>query len=147
MLNYFDLFNLPQRYALDENELTVRYLSKQKKAHSAGDNVSSSVLNIAYSTLKNPLQRAEYLLSLQGKNLDTMPKNLAVKMFDLREKFEKMSDSDRENFLKDQNQNIDNLLGLLNNYSLEDETFFKILCEAKFLHSFLEKVKNVNDRH
>lgn len=67
MLNYFDLFNLPQRYALDENELTVRYLSKQKKAHSAGDNVSSSVLNIAYSTLKNPLQRAEYLLSLQGK--------------------------------------------------------------------------------
>lgn len=147
MLNYFDLFNLPQRYALDENELIVRYLSKQKKAHSVGDSSGLSVLNIAYSTLKNPLQRAEYLLSLQGKNLDAMPRSLAMKMFDLREKFEKMSDLDRENFLKEQNQNIDNLLCLLNDYSLDDETFSEILCEAKFLHSFLEKVKNVDDRH
>lgn len=148
MLNYFDLFELQQQYSIDTNKLTTCYLNKQKEIRSTKSNdITPVLLNTAYSTLKNPLQRTEYLLTLQGKNADKMPQKLAQKMFSLREQFENLSNSNRENFIKEQTEKIDTLLDELKDYSENSDTFFEIFCEAKFIHSFLEKVKNVDDRY
>lgn len=147
MLNYFDLFSLPQQYTIDVNDLTLCYLNKQKETRSAQDDANSSLLNIAYLTLKNPLQRAEYLISLQKKIFDTMPPNLAAKMFDLRKNFDEASNQEKIQFVKELEGKIENLLEQLRKYQVNSSEFFEIFCEAKFLHSFLEKVKNVDDRY
>lgn len=146
MLNYFDLFSLPQQYIIDEDKLVFCYLNKQKEIRSGKNDANSSLLNIAYLTLKNPLQRAEYLLSLQKKSFDILPKNLAAKMFDLRNNFEEVSDQKKSQFVKELEEKVENLLEQLREYQINSPEFFEIFCEAKFLHSFLEKVKNVDDR-
>jgi len=145
MLNYFELFGLSVQYLIDENELTVAYLKKQREAHpdNSGSSTDSSVLNLAYSVLKTPLLRAEYILSLLGKNTNTMPQYLALKMFDLRERFAKIqSDEDKNEFVHYYQEYIVNILKMLQNQKIESDEFFNLFCEAKFIHSFLEKVKN-----
>ena len=145
MLNYFDLFGLSVRYLIDENELTVAYLKKQRETHpdNSGNSSDSSILNLAYSVLKNPLLRAEYILSLIGKNTNTMPQYLALKMCDLREQFaEIQSDEDKNEFVRHQQEYITNILKILQKHKIDSDEFFNLFCEAKFIHSFLEKVKN-----
>ena len=145
MLNYFELFELPVQYSIDNNELTIRYLKKQREFHpdNSGSDYCSVTLNTAYSTLKNPLQRAEYVLSLSGKNADIMPSALAVKMFDLRDKFSQLdNDSARLNFISEQEKHVDDLLQTLKIYEIQSEEFYLTFCEAKFIHSFIEKVQN-----
>lgn len=138
-MNYFEMFGLPVQYAVDESALTLLYLKKQREAKEL-----SPQLNIAYASLKDPLLRAEYILSLQGKNVDAMPRDLAEKMFRLREEFSEIPDKDE--FIKTQNEAVDNLLNSLKNYSADDPKFSEIFCEAKFIHSFLEKVQNAYSR-
>ncbi len=73
--NYFDLFALPVQYELSVLDLRTRYRNLQSSAHP--DNYAggtsqerrlavqtSALINQAYLTLKDPLQRGRYLLSL-----------------------------------------------------------------------------------
>jgi molecular chaperone HscB len=75
--NYFELFGLPEQFIIDINVLNERYLALQQVVHP--DNYStasnqarlaalqkSAILNDALRTLKEPLARANYLLSLRG---------------------------------------------------------------------------------
>ena len=75
--NYFSLFGLPQRYRFDQEELDAAYRSLQRVVHpdryaAAGDAErrvalqSSARVNEAYRALKDPVGRAQYLLSLRG---------------------------------------------------------------------------------
>ncbi|MBN4668005.1 Fe-S protein assembly co-chaperone HscB [Pandoraea nosoerga] len=75
--NYFTLFELPQRFALDMDALDAAYRAVQSRVHpdrfaSASDAERRVAMqwaaqaNAAYRTLRDPLQRATYLLSLQG---------------------------------------------------------------------------------
>jgi molecular chaperone HscB len=75
--NYFALFGLAPRYRFDPAVLDAAYRSLQSTVHpdrfaSAGDSErrialqSSSRVNEAYRTLKDPVDRAQYLLSLHG---------------------------------------------------------------------------------
>ncbi|MEL6711050.1 MAG: Fe-S protein assembly co-chaperone HscB [Pseudomonadota bacterium] len=79
--NYFELFQLPVTFDINFDNLTQRYHILQKASHP--DRHTQSVgtaqqlalqhtitINEAYQTLKDPLQRAIYLLSLQGISLD-----------------------------------------------------------------------------
>lgn len=79
--NYFALFGLPVRFALDEAQLAARYQSLQRALHpdryaAAGQRErrlsvqGASLINQAHQTLRQPLARAGYLLSLQGIQLD-----------------------------------------------------------------------------
>lgn len=79
-MDYFSLFSLPTTYAIDHDLLIARYQEQQRKFHpdrfaNAPDSERLSALqqattiNAAYQTLKHPLKRAEYLLSLHGINL------------------------------------------------------------------------------
>lgn len=79
--NYFELFGLPVGYQVDSSELASRYRALQKVVHpdryAAADAQSQRVslqnatlVNEAFQTLKDPLQRAQYLLSLHGRERD-----------------------------------------------------------------------------
>jgi len=75
--NYFQLFELAERFELDLNELGETYRQLQSEHHpdrfaSADEKDKlqavqfTSLINQAYDTLKSPMKRAAYLLSLQG---------------------------------------------------------------------------------
>ncbi len=76
--NHFEIFSLPQSYALDRALLDARYRELQRAFHpdrfaSAGDHErrvsiqQAAQINEAYQVLKDPLRRGQYLLELRGK--------------------------------------------------------------------------------
>ena len=75
--NYFDLFGLPMRFRFDAAVLDAAYRKLQTQVHpdrfAAGTDAerraalqSSARVNEAYGALKDPVQRAQYLLRLHG---------------------------------------------------------------------------------
>ena len=75
--SHFDLFNLPVQYAIDSSTLDHAYRTVQAQVHpdrfaAAGDAQKRIAMqwatrtNEAYQTLRDPLRRATYLLSLRG---------------------------------------------------------------------------------
>ncbi|PSL14697.1 co-chaperone protein HscB [Marinobacterium halophilum] len=79
--NYFEILGLPVSFDIDQAQLTERYRDLQKQVHPDRHSHQSdreqrlavqytAYLNEALTTLKSPLKRAQYLLSLQG--IDTL---------------------------------------------------------------------------
>ena len=79
-MDYFTLFGLPIRYQLDTQALSLRFQDLQRQYHpdkfASGTQAEqlaavsrSATINQAWQTLRNPLTRAEYLLSLHGFDL------------------------------------------------------------------------------
>jgi molecular chaperone HscB len=75
--DYFALFGLPRRYRFDGAQLEAAYRSLQREIHpdrhaAAGESErrlalqSAARVNEAYRALKDPVERAQYLLSLNG---------------------------------------------------------------------------------
>src|SRR2546430_10891293 len=75
--NYFELFGLPQRFGCDPSSLDNAYRRLQTEVHpdrfASGSEQekrlalqSSARVNEAYRALKDPVSRAQYLLSLNG---------------------------------------------------------------------------------
>jgi molecular chaperone HscB len=75
--NHFELFGLPARFAVDGAALEHAYREMQRSVHpdryAAADDAqkrlalqASARANEAYRTLRDPVARAEYLLSLRG---------------------------------------------------------------------------------
>lgn len=75
--NYFELFDLPVAFDIDLNELSSRYRVLQSEVHpdryanaSAQERrlsvQSAGLVNEAFQTLKDPLNRGFYLLDLAG---------------------------------------------------------------------------------
>jgi len=106
--NYFDLFDLPVGFALDQVRLGVRYRQLQREMHPdryAGASAYeqrlavqySSRINEAYATLRKPLPRALYLLDIAGmtaKEISAVPLagGFLIAQMELREKLENMDD-------------------------------------------------------
>jgi molecular chaperone HscB len=102
--NYFQLFNLPQSCEVDADKLADEYRKQQSEVHPdrfAGAEESeklravqlSSYLNEAYETLKSPLRRAAYLLSLHDVDVERVDQNdlsmdLLLEQIQLREKLD-----------------------------------------------------------
>jgi len=81
MPDYFALFSLPQHLRLDPAALEKTFYAQSRKLHPdrfaakpAAEQqaalAASSQLNDAYRTLRDPILRTEYLLSLQGIQLE-----------------------------------------------------------------------------
>ncbi|MSR49684.1 MAG: Fe-S protein assembly co-chaperone HscB [Gemmataceae bacterium] len=96
-MNYFELLSLERAYKIDLVNLEVSYLAASKKYHPDFLNSAifdadalklSAMVNQAYSTLKDPFQRAEYLLKLEdGKNSEeirTVPPDILEEVMDIR---------------------------------------------------------------
>jgi len=75
--NYFQIFELPQAFAVDVDALSEKYRQLQSEHHpdrfagaEEGERLQAvqltSLINEAYETLKIPMKRAAYLLSLSG---------------------------------------------------------------------------------
>ena len=79
-MDYFTLFGLPAQYPIDLQALTIRFQDLQRQYHpdkfASGTQAEqlaavsqSATINQAWQTLRHPLTRAEYLLSLHGFDL------------------------------------------------------------------------------
>jgi molecular chaperone HscB len=102
--DYFKLFGLNLCYRLDSGELEVQFRALQSEVHpdksahlgDAGQRLAmqrSTLVNEAYQTLKSPIRRARYLLSLQGVDTQeetntVMPVDFLMAQMDLREAVE-----------------------------------------------------------
>ena len=102
--NYFQLFNLPVQFALDQARLGERYRRLQGELHpdryaSASDHEQrvavqySALVNAAYATLRKPLARALYLLELTGMSQEEVSNQpiaggFLIEQMELREKLE-----------------------------------------------------------
>ena len=98
MQNHFELFNLPQQFAVDAAALDSAYRDVQSRVHpdkfvSATDAEKRVAMqwatraNEAYQTLKNPQKRAQYLCELNGVDLQT-ESNTAMPMAFLMQQME-----------------------------------------------------------
>ena len=104
MQNHFDLFHLPQQFAVDAAALDRAYHDVQNQVHpdkftNAPDAEKRVAMqwatraNEAYQTLKSPLKRASYLCELNGVALQTesntaMPREFLMQQTEWREALE-----------------------------------------------------------
>lgn len=104
MQNHFELFQLPQQFAIDSAALDAAYHEVQNRVHpDKFSNASGSEkrvamqwatrANEAYQTLKNPFKRAAYLCELNGVDLQiesntAMPTAFLMQQMEWREALE-----------------------------------------------------------
>ncbi|HEB95821.1 MAG TPA: co-chaperone HscB [Sedimenticola thiotaurini] len=102
--NYFELFGLPVGYIIDVDKLAERFRELQRVVHpdryaNAPDHErrlsmqGATRINEAYQTLKDPIRRAHYLLSLHGIDSDveketTRDTDFLMEQLELREQLE-----------------------------------------------------------
>lgn len=83
---YFEIFSLPAKLVLDNAALEKRFYALSRRLHpdrfaakpaeeQAAALGESSRLNDAYRTLKDPIARTEYLLKLEGVELEEQSKS------------------------------------------------------------------------
>jgi molecular chaperone HscB len=99
MSDYFAVFDLPRALTLDTSELQKRFYARSREWHpdrfanrapaeqQQALDVTSS-LNDGYRVLRDPVQRAEYLLKLEGFDIgeqrsDNVPPELLEEVFEL----------------------------------------------------------------
>lgn len=98
--DYFTVFGLPRRLTLDENALEAAYHGLSRRFHpdrfaAASPRArivsleNSALLNAAYRALRDPWERARYLVDLEtgdrAGQSDTPPPSLMEAILDLRE--------------------------------------------------------------
>ncbi len=168
-MNYFELLNLEKIYKIDFNLLNQRYLEMQMKYHpdKAENNQQkeqclsiSMNLNKAYSTLKDDLARAEYLLSLEAIDCSNFNSTKHVTNYTLEkiwhdlEKLEQLQEvKEIENFYS---QKVEQQKTIINNIQ---ESFAQRqltamqnnIIELRYLNNLINnikvKVENANTRN
>lgn len=109
-LDYFSCFGLPRRLGIDTNVLEAKFYELSRAFHpdfyqnksDAEQTISlgnSAMLNTAYRTLRDPIQRAEYLLDLEAgavKDIRTTPPaDLFEEILELQDTLNEFRASDR----------------------------------------------------
>ena len=108
--NHFELFGLPTTFDIDTNELTVRYRELQRHVHpdkfaNASDQdrrlslQMTALINEGFHTLKDPVRRGRYLLSLRDIDLGdetdtTMDPAFLLEQMEMREELEEVRQAD-----------------------------------------------------
>ena len=100
--DYFSLLGVSRAYHLNADELEQKYLTLSKERHPdrfvkaetrkrVAALQESMELNNAYKTLKKPVSRAEYLLTLEGVEIganETLDPNFLAEMLEWREELQ-----------------------------------------------------------
>lgn len=109
-LDYFTCFGIPRRLALDPQQLETKFYELSRAFHpdfyqnksDAEQTISlgnSAMLNTAYRTLRDPIQRAEYLLDLEAGSVKeirtTPPADLFEEILELQDTLDEFRASDR----------------------------------------------------
>ena len=99
LMDHFERLGLPRRFSLDAAAAERAYLARSRALHPDYHQLGSSAeqaasvglsaaLNEAYTTLKDPFKRAEYLLRLEGgpsaSELKDIPAEFLEEMLELR---------------------------------------------------------------
>ena len=107
--DFFTLFDLPRRFKLDNDALDQHYRALQSQVHpDKSAHLSdaeqrlfmqySTRVNEGYQTLRDPLKRGRYLLSLHGvdtqeENNTAMPMDFLMQQMELREALQEAVDN------------------------------------------------------
>jgi molecular chaperone HscB len=102
-MDYFDVFGLPRVLGIDLaalektfHELSRQYHPDYFSTASAAEKTRAvrmtALLNDAYRTLRHPVRRVEYLLSLYGLKPDAskVPQSLLMEVFEINEQMEEV---------------------------------------------------------
>ena len=132
--NYFQLFALAERFELDMQQLTDNYRALQRATHpdrfaNASEKErrlsvqQAALVNDAFNTLKSPLLRATYLLSLRGvevgaENNTAMDPMFLMEQMELREALADVGDDD---------QAVDKIGGILDDIAAKMQSLTKAL--------------------
>ena len=106
--NYFELFNLPEKFEIDLEMLQENFRAIQKEIHpdrfaTSSENekvqsmIKSTQANDAFQTLKSPIKRAKYILSLH-KSVEkiTLPPDFLMQQMEWEEHFETIEKNSSE---------------------------------------------------
>lgn len=153
MKNFFEIFSLPQNFALDFDALEKQYLAFQQQFHpdnsSTADIEQSILINDAYKILSAPISRASYILQLNGIDLENdshAPKPDMATLLEILELQEMVAEIDAgasENLKKELNTKIKSLLAEVA-LELENKEFVKasqILIRVKYFDKTLRDLK------
>src|SRR5256712_2377883 len=102
-MDYFEVFGLPRQLGIDTLALEKAFHDLSRKHHpdyftraSAAEKTQAvrmtALLNDAYRTLRHPIRRVEYLLSLYGFKSDgsKVPQALLMEVFEINEQLEEV---------------------------------------------------------
>ena len=108
--DYFAMFGAPERLDLDTEQLQARFYERSRQLHPdrfaraeaqlRSDSMrASSLLNDAYRTLRDPLRRAEYVLSRYGFDIgqqrsNNVPAELLEEVFELNMALDELRSGD-----------------------------------------------------
>jgi len=168
MQNYFELFGLKTTFGINEQALQSAYQVQVSTFHpdkfaskSSSEQLqalqNTSLLNSAYDTLKSPLERASYLLTLQEVNpfdeKDTqMDSHFLLEQIELREQLEVIKSEKDEFGLDDYIANIqshigDNVASLSNSFSNSEDlaTLKNSVRELKFYEQLKKEANRLMD--
>ncbi|MDR1551405.1 MAG: hypothetical protein LBS14_01875 [Holosporaceae bacterium] len=152
LLNCFEIFGLPIEYKIDPKILLHEYLNRQSRSHpDIGEKteteeapgmsaVESSLLNIAYGILVNPIKRATHFLELHGRHSDDLAPEFAMEAFSLRERYEFLSsDEEKKRFQMELSTSVTRQIMQLEAVASDLDVFQKKYSLLRFTASFLEK--------
>jgi molecular chaperone HscB len=122
-MEYFAVLGLAPSLTLDPGEIERRFYARSRELHpdrfarataqEQGEALAkSSLLTVAYRTLKDPHARAEYLLEQEGVTSKELPPGFLDKAFELNELVEEGGEAEREK-LRGMLAEIDARLGKL----------------------------------
>src|SRR5438094_5061643 len=102
-MDYFEVFGLPRKLGIDTLALEKKFHGLSRKYHPDYFSTASpaektqavrmtALLNDAYRTLRHPVHRVEYLLSLYGLKSDgsKVPQSLLMEVFEINEQLEEV---------------------------------------------------------
>ena len=170
-MNYFELFNLPESFDVDLSTLPQTYQQLQRLTHpdrfASGSELQKLVaiqknaqVNDAYSVLKSPLSRAEYLLSLRGIDLQHEQQTIKdtaflMQQMEWREELSEISEQTDplialESLEDEINQTIKSDLTKLRNFLKSDLTVAEqsaadIIRQLKFSYKMLSEIELKED--
>src|SRR5438046_10147992 len=103
IMNYFEVFGLPRTLGINAGALEKTFHELSRKYHPDYFTTApeaaraqalrmTALLNDAYRTLKHPIRRVEYLLSLEGFKPDgsKVPQALLMEVFEINQQLEEV---------------------------------------------------------
>lgn len=177
-MDYFGFFGLPRQLGLDAASLEKRFHELSWKLHPDNFHNASAferelslektaILNDAYRTLRDPVARTEYLLSLEGVRREgevkqQAPPDLLAEVFELNEYLEELRSAKRssgdtremeelrhhlEEARQGFQQKLDQVLGELTARFAEWDRLVETQGEASARRGVLEAMSAILNRH
>lgn len=166
-MNFFTLFDLPESLDVDKTKLSTTYQMLQQLTHpdkfSTGSEQEkrialqkNSQVNDGYSVLKNPLTRAQHLLSLRGVDVRDEQHTMQDTAFLMQQMEWRESLEDAQNdehalwqFHDDISQTIkteyEHLSALFNDFA-DVDTIANAVRKLTFMYKFQEQVQQHLDK-